>query len=70
MTIAGMVLGALGALGVVLWAWRYAELALLSALVAGAGAWMLWGWIAGAGVAVGGVGTIFALGWYKFRGSR
>ena len=67
MTIAGAVLGILGALGAALWAWKYAELAMVCALAAGAGAWMLWGWPAGAGVGLGGVAAILLLSWRKYN---
>lgn len=68
MTVAGIVLIGLGALGAVWLTVRgLHELAMGCALVAAAGATMLWGWLAGAGVAVGGVGTLVALAWLKYR---
>lgn len=67
MVIAGWILLVLGASAAAYCGPKFAELASLFALAAGAGAWMLWGLWAGLAVGLGGSALLLALSWRRFR---
>jgi hypothetical protein len=67
MVIASWVLLVLGASAAAYFGPKFAELASLGALVAGAGAWMLWGLGTGLGVGLGGTALLLALSWRRYR---
>ena len=67
MLIAGWILLTLGVAAAAYCGPKLPELASLCALLAGAGAWMLWGIWAGLGVGLGGAALLLFLHWRRFR---